>query len=153
MNDVGCLSAGFLSRLLHQKGFKVHASRCIVFGLCAALAATGGFLPWLPSGPWLFTVLMLVAMGSLGLFPCYYSFSQELSNRHKGTVLGLLGTIAWLTSSPLHPIVGEWADRTKSYDLGIAVGCGLPVLSLIVLVLFWPEKKVEPQYNPAASLA
>lgn len=153
MNDVGCLSAGFLSRKLHQNGFSVHTSRCIVFGLCAVLAATGGLIPWLSAGWGLYLVLMLVAMGSLGLFPCYYSFSQELSTRHKGKVLGLMGTIAWLTSSPLHPIVGKWADETKSYDLGIALGCGLPILALFVLVFFWPEKKVETEYNAAATLA
>lgn len=153
MNDIGCLSAGFLSRKLHQNGFSVFASRSIVFGICAVLAATGGLIPWLSGGPGLFVVLMLVAMGSLGLFPCYYSFSQEMSSRHKGKVLGLLGTIAWLTSSPLHPIVGRWADKTKSYDLGLALGCGLPILALFVLVLVWPANKVAAKYNPEGPAA
>ena len=152
MNDVGCLSAGLLSRTLHQIGFSVYASRCVVFGVCSAMVATGGLIPWLPSGPGLVIVLMLVAMGSLGLFPCYYSFSQELSTRHKGKVLGLMGTIAWLTSSLLHPLLGWWADKTKSYDLGIALSCGLPLAAFFVLVFFWPETKLDTEYNPAGSL-
>ena len=98
-------------------------------------------------------MLMLVALGALGLFPCYYSFSQELSTRHQGKITGLLGTIAWVTSSPLHPILGRWADHTKSYDLGLSLACGLPLLSLFVLILFWPENKPETEYNPAVSLA
>ena len=73
--------------------------------------------------------------------------------RHKGKVLGLMGTIAWLTSSRLHPLLGWWADKTKSYDLGIALSCGLPLVALFVLTVFWPEKKPDAEYNPAASLA
>ena len=153
MNDVGCLSAGLLSRKLHQRGFSVYASRVVVFGISASMVATGGLIPWLPSGPGLVIVLVLVAMGSLGLFPCYYSFSQELSTRHKGKVVGLMGTIAWLTSSGLHPLLGWWADKTESYDLGMALSCGLPLVALFALTMFWPEKKPDPEYNPAASLA
>jgi sugar phosphate permease len=138
--DFGCLSAGFLTRGLHQAGFSVHSSRCISFGLCAALVATGGLIPWLPPGLLLIAVLLMVAYGSLGLFPCYYSFSQELSTRHQGKVLGLLGTIAWVTSSPLHKYFGRWVDQTRSYDFGMASTCGLPLLAFVALVLFWPEK-------------
>jgi hypothetical protein len=53
-------------------------------------------------------------------------------------VTGSLGAIAWLTSSPMHPVFGHWIDETKSYDLGMALVCGLPAVALIVLVLFWP---------------
>ena len=138
--DFGCISAGLLTRRLHQIGFDVHRSRCTAFGLCAMLVALGGLIPWLPAGSGLFAVLMLVAAGSLGLFPCYYTFSQELSTRHQGKVTGLLGTIAWVTSSPLHPVFGRVVDQTKSYDLGMALVCGLPVLAFLVLLLFWPAK-------------
>ena len=153
VTDVGCIVAGFASRILHNTGYSVHGSRCVVFGICGLLVATGGLIPWLPAGPGLIVVLMVVALGALGLFPCYYAFSQELSTRHQGKVTGLLGTIAWVTSSPLHPILGRWADRTKSYDLGMSLACGLPLCALFVLLLFWPENKPETEYNPAVSLA
>ena len=141
--DVGCISAGLLTRSLHQFGFSVHRSRCTAFGVCALLVAMGGWIPWLPAGPALFIVLMIVACGSLGLFPCYYTFSQELSKRHLGKVTGLLGTIAWVTSSPLHPLFGRLVDQTKSYDQGMSLVCGLPVLALCVLLLFWPANRTE----------
>lgn len=141
--DVGCISAGLLTRRLHLSGFSVHHSRCTAFAICALLVATGGLIPWLPAGTGLFVVLMMVACGSLGLFPCYYTFSQELSTRHQGKVTGLLGTIAWVTSSPLHPMFGRWVDQTKSYDLGMALVCGLPAVALVALLVFWPAKEAE----------
>ena len=142
--DIGCLSAGFGTKALHHRGFSVHASRTTVFGICAAMVMLGGLIPWLPAGTGLLVALTLVAMGSLGLFPCYYSFSQELSSRHQGVVTGLLGTLAWLTSSPLHPIVGAWADRTKSYDLGLSLVCGLPMIAFLTLALIWPKAITAP---------
>ena len=138
--DVGCLSAGFMTRFMHGHGFSVHASRSIVFGVCAAMVAMGGLIPWLPAGPALLAVLFVVAMGSLGLFPCYYSFCQELSPRHLGTVTGSLGTLAWVASSPLHPIVGKLADETKSYDLGLSLACGLPMIAFVTLASVWPRQ-------------
>ncbi len=148
--DVGCLSAGLLTKQFHRTGFSVHSSRSVVFGICATMVAAGVLIPWLPAGPALITVMMLMAMGSLGLFPCYYSFSQELSSRHQGVVTGLLGTLAWLTSSPLHPILGRWADQTKSYDLGLAMSCGLPLLAFFSLAIFWPGKPSVNDYNGTA---
>lgn len=140
--DVGCIGAGLLTRYLHGRGFSVHGSRTFVFGICALLVATGGLIPWLPAGPGLMVVLMLVAMGSLGLFPCYYSFSQELSPKHLGVVTGSLGTMAWIASSRLQPIVGKMADQTQSYDLGLSLACGLPMIAFVALALFWPRQTV-----------
>ena len=142
--DVGCLSTGLLTRRLHKAGFNTHRSRCIGFGVCAALVATGGLIPWIArDGPGLNIALIAVALGALGLFPCYYSFSQEISTRHQGKVMGCLGALAWLTSSPMHKYFGRWIDQTKSYDQGMALACGFPVLALIVLLLFWPANKPE----------
>ena len=113
------------------------------------MVLAGLSIPLLAAGNGLMLVLMLMAMGSLGLFPCYYSFSQELSPRHQGTVTGLLGTIAWLTNSPMHPILGRWADKTKSYDMGLALACGLPFVAFIVLALLWPTRETSAEHVPA----
>ena len=145
--DVGCIAAGLLTRQLHRRGFSVHWSRSVTFGICACMVALGGLIPWLPAGRGLTTVLLLVAAGSLGLFPCYYSYSQELSTRHQGKVLGLLGTIAWVTSSPLHPLFGKWIDQTKSYDMGMALTCGLPLLAFFVLAGLWPSEETMDDHE------
>jgi len=151
--DVGCYSAGVSTRLLHRFGFSTHSSRCIVFGICALFVLFGMMIPWISDGPALITVLMLVAFGSLGLFPCYYSFSQELSTRHQGKVLGLLGLIAWMTSSPVQPLLGAWADQTQSYRQCLAIPCLFPLIAFIVLLLCWPQHSpAETDDSPQAQV-
>jgi len=161
--DVGCIAAGAASLWLVRRGLSVHRARVTVFLVCGAMTAMGTvgiLLPTefgtirvgdvLPSlvrllprfdvtihnAP-LLGILLVVAMGSLGLFPCYYSFSQELSVKHQGKVSGLLGACAWGTSSPLHKYFGRLVDQTGSYDLGMIIVSWLPLLAGVVLLLAW----------------
>ncbi|MBC8114726.1 MAG: hypothetical protein H7062_10140, partial [Candidatus Saccharimonas sp.] len=91
----------------------------------------------------LLTVLLLVGAGALGLFPCYYSLSQELTRTHQGKVSGMLGTVAWLTASPLHPLFGRWIDRTGSFDLGMALASLTPLVAFAALACLWPRTKID----------
>lgn len=151
--DVGCLVAGLVTVWLTRLGESVGRARRIVFTGCALCCATSLFLPWLPKGPLLLGVLLVIAAGLLGLFPCYYTWSQDLSGTHQGKVTGLLSTIAWLVSSPIQKYYGRLIDWTKDYNLkleaagqvpwigpfdaGLAViGC-TPLLGAIVMWLWW----------------
>ncbi|MBX3449931.1 MAG: MFS transporter [Planctomycetaceae bacterium] len=145
--DVGCLSAGFATAWLYQKGgLSPLLARKIVFTVCAVAAGLAGLLPWIPNGPVLVGVMLVVGMGLLGLFPCYYAFSQELTMRHQGKVTGTLGTIAWLTTSPLHPIFGEYVKRTQAYDQALGLAAVMPLLGAGLLWAFWP--KPQPTSTP-----
>lgn len=135
--DVGCLTAGAATIALGRRGWSSQGARVGVFCVCALLTSLCGLLPWLPQGPALLGVFLLVAMGSLGLFPCYYAFSQEVSIRHQGKVTGLLGTIAWLTTSPMHILFGQWIDKTGSFDLGLMLAGLVPVPAALLLLLTW----------------
>lgn len=139
MTDIGCLSAGLGTAALFRAGWTVHGSRCVVFGICSVLVALGGLIPWLPAGPALIFVLMAVGIGSLGLFPCYYALSQELSTAHQGKVTGLLGTIAWVFPSLWHKQFGAWVDQSKSYDIGMFLASLLPVFAWLAMCLVWPR--------------
>jgi ACS family hexuronate transporter-like MFS transporter len=102
-------------------------------------------LPWLEKGNLLLGVLLLIAFGSLGLFPCYYSFSQELSVRHQGKISGTLGAFAWLTSSPCHKLFGWYVDFCKgygvspetAYNTGFVVAGLCPLAGLVALLWLW----------------
>jgi ACS family hexuronate transporter-like MFS transporter len=94
----------------------------------------------LPLGWPLYAVLLIVAAGSLGLFPCYYSFSQESSERHMGKTAGLLGALAWLVSAPMQKFFGRVVDETHSFDKGLAVIGFAPFVALFALIVAWPRE-------------
>lgn len=145
--DVGCLAAGAATVALGRRGWSSQGARVAVFCVCAALTSLCALVPWLPQGPALLGVFLLVAMGSLGLFPCYYAFSQEVSIRHQGKITGLLGTVAWLSTSPLHIVFGRWIDQTGSFDMGLMLAGLVPVPAALLLLLTWRSDK------PAVELA
>ena len=147
MTDIGCLSAGLATALLHRRGQTPHAARCWVFGVCALLVASGALIPLLGKGPALIAVLMTVGIGALGLFPCYYAFTQELSVTHQGKVSGSLGTIAWIFPSLWHWQFGRWVDQTKSYDFGMCLASLMPLVAIAALCLLWPRED-SPQVAP-----
>jgi len=138
--DAGCIAAGAMTLWMANKGMSPHRSRMLVFGFCAALTALTTVASVLPLGPGLYVVLLIVAAGSLGLFPCYYSMSQETSERHMGKTAGLLGALAWLVSSPMQTVFGKIVDRTHSYDAGLAVAGIAPVVALVALLFLWPSE-------------
>lgn len=135
--DVGSLTAGFAASMLAHRGLSVHGSRVLVFGICALLTLLSLAAAVLPGGPILLGVLLVIGFASLGVFPIYYSFSQELSTRHQGKVTGSLGCINWLVMYLLHEVVGESVKATGSYEIGVALAGLPPLLGLIVMLVLW----------------
>ncbi len=138
--DVGCIAAGAATLWLARRGLGVHRTRLIVFGLCAALTSLTFVAASLSLGWGLYGVLLIVAAGSLGLFPCYYSLSQETSERHMGKTTGLLGALAWLVSSPMQKEFGRVVDETHSFDAGLSWAGLAPLIALVVLFVAWPRE-------------
>lgn len=164
--DAGALTAGFVTLYLARRGLAVHRSRVVVFASCAALTALSITVPQLASGALLTITLLLVGFGALGLFPNYYSFSQELTVQHQGKVSGALGCICWLSMSLLHEVVGN-VVKSNINAVGGAVGVPtllvntggsytwvmsfagvVPLIALAVLLFFWGP--AAPIGTPAA---
>lgn len=135
--DIGCISAGAASLWLARRGFTPHAARCRVYLACSLLTALSVLVAALPHGWPLLATLLLVGAGALGLYPCYYSFVQEVSPRHIGKITGLLATLVWAISSPVHKYFGRHVDQTQSFDLGIAIVGLTPLAGYFALRLFW----------------
>ncbi len=142
--DVGCISVGLLVKWLAGRGWDVHQARLGTFALCTGLALLSVPVAFLPAGPLLLGLLLLVGAGTLGLFPNYYAFTQELTRTHQGKVSGSLGTITWISSALMQKSVGSTIQETKSYTAAIVMAGLVPLLALVVLVLFWPRRAVEP---------
>ena len=135
--DVGCILAGVATLWLIRRGMSVHWGRVIVYAGCALLAALTTAVSFLPQGWPLLGVLLLVAGGTLGVFPCYYSFTQELSTNNMGKLTGVLSFLGWM-SSPVHKYFGRLIDETGSFDLGIALVGWAPLVGLVVFLALWP---------------
>jgi ACS family hexuronate transporter-like MFS transporter len=135
--DVGSLTAGFTTLWLARLGFSVHGSRLIVFLFCALLTTLSVAAACFLQGPLLLGTLLVIGFGALGVFPVYYALSQELTVRHQGKVTGALGCINWLVMALLHELVGDSVKMTGSYSLGMSLAGLAPILSFVVLLLFW----------------
>lgn len=146
--DVGCLLAGAFSLWLTRRGVGILNARLTVFGVCAALTSLTTVAAYLPQGWPLLAVLLLVAAGSLGLFPCYYAFVQELNSKHVGKASGVLGFSAWMTSSPLQKFFGRLVDQTGSFDLGMSVIGWAPMFGFLALLVLWKRNANDKTDSP-----
>ena len=141
--DLGCLFAGFLARRLSLP-LGNHTARVVVYGGCCALCALGTVASSQSAGLPLLLILLVVGFGALGLFPIYYSLTQELSARHQGKVTGALNFFGWVTTAQMQQIVGRHVDETKSHADGLFWISLAPVAGLIALVALWPPRKKLP---------
>ena len=136
--DVGCILAGFVSLwLIRRRASSPHDARRTVYAGACVLTSFSIFLPWLEKGWPLLAALLLIGAGALALFPCYYSFVQELSPVHVGRLTGLLSLWVWAVTSPMHSFFGMLVDRTKSYDVGLVIAGLAPWLGVIAMKILW----------------
>ena len=143
--DAGCLGAGAMTLWLARRGATIHGSRTAVFCGCALLSALTVGAVFLPKGAPLLGVLLLTGAGTLGLFPIYHAFTQEISRDHQGKVTGVTGVAAWILSSPAQKFFGRLVDRTGSFDLGFAIAGLLPLVAFVLLWLWWdPPARNSP---------
>jgi len=138
--DVGCILAGVVGLWLCRRGVSVHGSRVLVYLGCSLLAALTTVAALLPAGWPLLAVLLCVAAGTLGVFPCYYSFTQEVTTKHMGRLTGMLSFVGWVASSPTQKGFGYVVDRTGSYDFNMAILGWAPLFGLIGFLLLWPRQ-------------
>jgi ACS family hexuronate transporter-like MFS transporter len=135
--DIGALCAGFATLWLARRGSSVYRSRMLVYLTCALLTSLSVVAARLPHGWPLLALLLVVGFGSLGVFPAYYSFSQELTVRHQGMLTGVLSCGCWLAMALLHELVGKQILETGSYRTGVALAGFGPLIGFVALVLLW----------------
>jgi ACS family hexuronate transporter-like MFS transporter len=119
------------------------------FATCALLTSLSMFAASQPKGPLLLASLLVIGFGSLGLFPIYYSLTQELSTRHQGKVTGSLSFITWAMTAEMQVLVGKQVDQTGSYANGIFWLGLTPLVGFIALVCLWGRTHA-PEGNGSA---
>ena len=135
--DVGCITVGLLVKWLAGRGYSVHGARLTTFIACALLTALSVLAAVLPASGMLLCVLLLIGFGSLGQFPTYYAFTQELSTRRMGNVTGVLSFAFWLSYGCVSPPVGAWIDRTHSFSQVMLIAGLLPLIGFGAIFLLW----------------
>jgi MFS family permease len=143
VTDVGCLGAGAVALWLARRGTAVVRARLLAFFACAVLCLATLAVPSLSHGWLLLVVLLIVGAGSLGVFPIYHAFTQDISHEHQGKVTGIAGVAAWAFSPLAHQAFGRHIDQTHSFDLGLAVAGCLPFVAFVLLALFWPRRSLS----------
>jgi ACS family hexuronate transporter-like MFS transporter len=151
--DIGSLTVGFGTLYLIRRGHGVHRSRVLSFAACALLTTFCAIaVAFLPKGPMLLLLLLIVGFASLGLFPNYYTFTQELTVRHQGTLTGVLGCINWLAVAAMQLGVGWLVETTQSHRVGILIAGLSPLAATVALVGFWRESAGENMPLKATAL-
>jgi ACS family hexuronate transporter-like MFS transporter len=157
--DLGSLAAGALTLVLVRRGHLVHGSRMTTFLLFSILTLSTFVAARLPRGWPLLAVLLVIGFGALGVFPMYYSFTQELSARHQGKVTGSLGFICWVAMAALQKSVGVLTKHSGAspdqpdYTWFIAFAGVPPILAFFMLLVFWPRRQAAPVSQLATAAA
>jgi ACS family hexuronate transporter-like MFS transporter len=141
--DLGSIAIGFLARKLALK-FSVERGRKLTVLISAVLCLVATPVLFSPGRAVMVPLYCLVGAGIMGVFAMFYAFVQDIAPGHTSKCLGLIGALAWLINSRLHPWVGRFAD-THSPAMGkfapmILVAGVLPLLAALY-ALTWPEKK------------
>jgi ACS family hexuronate transporter-like MFS transporter len=135
--DVGCLSIGLIAKRLAGRGLSVHGARVTTFFFCSLLTALSVVAAGLPASGLLLTILLVIGFGSLGQFPTYYAFTQELSARRMGNVTGVLSFLTWMVHALVQEPIGRWLDRTHRYGPVMLLAGLMPLIGLVAVVSLW----------------
>ena len=93
----------------------------------------------------LLATLLVIGFGSLGQFPTYYAFTQELSARRMGNVTGALSFITWMFHAIVQEPIGRWIDRTGSFSQVTFLAGLMPLIGLLAVLLLWnAPRRREP---------
>jgi ACS family hexuronate transporter-like MFS transporter len=129
----GCILAGAISLwLIRRREVPAHAAQLRVCALACCCTSLSVFLPALGGAP--VVLLLFIGAGAFALYPCWFSFTQELSARYLGRIAGLLALVATFTRMAfvfVQPHSSNWST--------VLVGL-MPWIGLIAMKLLWkPE--------------
>lgn len=146
--DAGNLGGGWASRkLARMTGRSPAMARWQVMAGCIVLVASGALVGYIPtrqlylgfiSSDFLVLVLLcLMAMGAAGYMANYFSFCQEVSTRHTGLIVGVLGGLGNLFAGSFLPAAGRIKDQSGSFAGAFQIVSLLPIAGLLALGLGW----------------
>ena len=135
--DVGNLGGGALSRYFAGRGMTPLKSRVVVMAACTVLISGGAWVGVAGNDTLVLVLIGLMAMGTAAFMANYFSFTQEVSPRYTGLVVGILGGLGNLFVARVLALAGEVKDVYGSFTpIFVLVGLS-PFVGLAALVLGW----------------
>ena len=139
--DSGNLLGGWMAREISRSGRSAGQSRRIVMASVVPFIAGAGIgvgFAWnLMSAVVLVSVM---AMATAAFMANYFSFTQDVSSRHTGLVVGYLGAIGNLFVAGFQPFAGNVKDLTGSFTLVFVIAGLAPLIGIATLLIGWDER-------------
>jgi ACS family hexuronate transporter-like MFS transporter len=135
--DLGNLGGGWLSRRLASRGVSAIRARKSVMSLCAVLILCGIGVGQASSNTTALLLLAVMAAGTAAFMPNYFAFTQEVSTKHTGLIVGYLGGVAHLFVAGFQPFAGKIRDLTGSFSLIFLLVGLAPLVGLATLLWGW----------------
>lgn len=136
--DGGNLGGGWASRWLNRRtGWTPARSRWTVMAVCALMVSSGALVGVIQNNNVALVLLAVMCSGAAGFMANYFAFCQEVSSKHTGLIVGVLGGLGNLFAGGFLPYAGQVKDYTGTFaPIFVMVGL-IPLIGLTVLGLFW----------------
>jgi ACS family hexuronate transporter-like MFS transporter len=135
--DAGNLLGGWLSRRFAATGHTAARARLLVMAGATPLIMAGLGVGLTADVTAAVVLLSVIAAGTAAFMVNYFSFTQEVTPRHTGLVVGFLGALGNLFAAGFQPFAGMMKDLTGSHAPVFAIIGLAPLLGLAALSWGW----------------
>ena len=135
--DAGNLLGGWFSRRLAAGGRAPGRARLLVMGAVMPMILLGVTVEFAGHLATALVLISLITGGTAAFMANYFAFTQEVSLRHTGLVVGYLGALGNLAAAAFQPFAGAVKDHNGSYSLVFAIIGLAPILGLAALSWGW----------------
>jgi ACS family hexuronate transporter-like MFS transporter len=137
--DLGNLGGGAISRFLAVRGLNTTTARVWVMAFACILICPGALVGGLRNTALVVGLIVLMAFGTAAFMANYFAFCQEVSAKHTGFVVGVLGGLGNLFVAGFLPLAGYVRDVSGSFgQIFVLVGL-LPFVGLGALMFGWGQ--------------
>lgn len=151
--DVGNLAGGALALVLARGGLPPARARLGVMALCALFISAGAGVGFAPNDLATIGLLASMALGAAAFMANYFAFCQEVSPRHTGLVVGILGGLGNLFAAGVLPMAGWVKDQTGGFSPIFVVVGFAPFVGVAALALGWGRDELKPAGSSFDELA
>jgi MFS transporter, ACS family, hexuronate transporter len=139
--DAGNLGGGWLSRQLAARGMSPTRARQLVMIACVLLIQANYGVSVARDNATVLVLLSVAAAATAAFMANYFAFTQEVSARRTGLIVGYLGALGNIFVAGFQPFAGKVKDLTGSFGpIFVIIGI-LPVIGIAALLLGWPARK------------